>query len=293
MKQSTLPNLKVLRGAVLGTCIALVAWTEHAVAAVAADVGHPAAAVNAEQCRKLLKDTQSNPGQGAFDPGDIQILNWNLKKGQERGWQADLELLAARSQLVMMQEASLDPAIIRNGGPARFLSFAPGYRSKDLLSGVLTLSAVKPIGQCRLTATEPWLGTPKATSITEYALIGTPETLVVVNIHSINFTFGIKDYRDQLQQIRAALEDHRGPLIMTGDFNSWRLRRQHLLQQLADDLALHTPDYGLDNRVKIFGRPIDHIYIRGFSSHPVISPVVTSSDHNPMLVRLGLLGNDS
>ncbi len=293
MKRPSFPDFKFLRSSALSTFIALAAWTEHAVAAVATDVGYPAAAIDAEQCRHLLKSTQSDSSHGAFDPGNIEILNWNLKKGEERGWQSDLELLAARSQLVMMQEASLDPAIIRNGGPARYLSFAPGYRNKDLLSGVLTLSAVEPIGECRLTAMEPWLGTPKATSITEYALIGTPETLVVVNIHSINFTFGIKDYRDQLQQIRVALQDHSGPIIMTGDFNSWRLRRQHLLQQLVDDLALHTPDYGLDNRVKIFGRPIDHIYIRGFSSNSAISPVVTSSDHNPMLVQLGLLGDDS
>lgn len=293
VKLLKISTLTALRKPVLGICALATLWGSQALASIAQDFSHSTAAVNAEQCRQLLQGTQSNSGHGALDPGNIQVLNWNLKKGQQRGWQSDLELLAAKSQLVMIQEASLDPAMIRHGGPAKFLSFAPGYRSKNALTGVLTLSAVKPIGQCRFTATEPWLRTPKATGITEYALIGTTETLVVVNIHAINFTFGLKDYRHQLQQIRSALQGHTGPLILTGDFNSWRLRRQHLLQQLADDLELHTPKYGLDNRVKVFGLALDHIYIRGFSSHPVFSPSVTSSDHNPLVVRLGLGGGDS
>jgi endonuclease/exonuclease/phosphatase (EEP) superfamily protein YafD len=112
-----------------------------------------------------------------------------------------------------------------------------------------------------------------------------------VNIHAVNFTFGVSDYRRQLHQIRTALRDHRGPIIMTGDFNSWRLRRQRMLQQLVSDLNLEAPEYKLDNRVRMFGHALDHIYTRGFSAQPVISPVVTSSDHNPLVTRLGLAGD--
>lgn len=248
----------------------------------------PAEALDPEQCRQLLSRAHADDSHGAFNPENIQILNWNLQKGQRRGWQSDLELLAARSHLVMMQEASLDPSMTAHGGPARFAAFAPGYRSRDLLTGVLTLSQFKPLGHCRLTAYEPWLGTPKATSISEYALSGTDDTLVVVNIHAVNFTFGVSDYRRQLHQIREALQDHHGPIIMTGDFNSWRLRRQRLLKQLVTDLSLKTPEYTVDNRVRVFGHALDHIYFRGFSAQPVVSPVVTSSDHNPLVARLTL-----
>ncbi len=294
MNSLSITHSRLLRRALLAsTILASICSAKAGALDSASDFRSPPAAGNPEQCRQLIGQTQAGSNRDAFDPGDIQILNWNLQKGQKRGWQSDLELLAARSQLVMIQEASLDAAMTDPGGPARFAAFAPGYRTRSSITGVLTLSEVMPLAHCSLTSHEPWLGTPKATSISEYALNGSDETLVVVNIHAVNFTFGVSDYRRQLQQIRTALQDHRGPVIMTGDFNSWRLRRQHLLQQLVDDLGLKAPEYKLDNRVRVFGHAIDHIYIRGFSSQPAISPVVTSSDHNPLVVRLGLIGGSS
>ena len=70
------------------------------------------------------------------------------------------------------------------------MSFAQGYQRDQLSTGVMTASRIAPLAQCSLTHYEPWLKSPKATSITEYALQGTDNTLLVVNVHLINFTFG-------------------------------------------------------------------------------------------------------
>ncbi len=246
---------------------------------------------DAVSCRQMLKQV---PDQSAasLDPAAIRLLNWNIQKGKQLGWQTDLSALTADSQLVLMQEAALDPEMISAERLASYWSFAPGYREDDTLTGVLTLSSIEPLTHCNLTAWEPWLRSPKATDITEYALTGTSKTLVVVNLHAVNFTLGVKPYRRQLDRIVTALRDHDGPLIVSGDFNSWRLGRERAVQSLVDELQLIALEYGDDQRVQIFGRPIDHIFVRGLQTVTASAVAVDSSDHNPISVMLSLLQDE-
>ena len=44
----------------------------------------------------------------------------------------------------------------------------------------------------------------------------------------------------------------------------------------------------VDHRKRIFGRALDHIYLRGLSIVHATTAVSDSSDHNPMSVRLRL-----
>ena len=245
-------------------------------------------ASDAEHCRALLSNKPTAEA-ASLDAGDFRLLNWNIQKGQQPGWQSDLQNLAEDAQLVLIQEAALDPKMMNANRLAPFWSFAPGYKNQQAQTGVLTSSSVKPLTHCNLTAWEPWLKTPKATNITEYALHGSDETLVVVNIHALNFTLGVKDYTKQMNEVRAALRDHTGPLILSGDFNSWRHAREVRLQQLVDDLGLSALDFETDKRTQVFGRPIDHIYVRGLTALKSSSRAVSSSDHNPLWVNLRLL----
>jgi endonuclease/exonuclease/phosphatase (EEP) superfamily protein YafD len=240
------------------------------------------------ECRELLS---YSPDQNvlSLDSSNIQLMNWNIQKGKQLGWESDLRALGSDSQLVLMQEASLKPEMISTERLASYWSFAPGYTKDTVTTGVLTLSSIEPLTHCNLTDWEPWLRTPKATGITEYALTGTDQTLVVVNIHAINFTLGVKPYRRQLARITEALRDHQGPLILSGDFNSWRNDREKLLQAMVDELRLSTLDYGDDHRIEVFGHRIDHVYVRGLEALSTTSTAVTSSDHNPINVSLGLI----
>ena len=127
-----------------------------------------------------------------LDATRINFLCWNIKKGKKPNWQEDLSCLVDGKDLVILQEAALGLDFPEVFGETVYYSFGKGYKTKSLTTGVMTISKHEPLKHYNLTCWEPWLATPKATNITEYALSGTKETLIVVNIHAINFTFGVK-----------------------------------------------------------------------------------------------------
>jgi len=152
----------------------------------------------------------------------------------------------------------------------------------------MTVSVAEPLTQCNLVNMEPWIRTPKATMIIEYGLSGTDQTLLVVNAHAVNFTIGIRHFRRQIQQMESVLSEHSGPILLSGDFNTWRGKRFEILNQVAASLGLEMLDYDEDYRKRLFGHPLDHIYVRGLQVIEATTYRVDSSDHNPMSVRLRL-----
>jgi endonuclease/exonuclease/phosphatase (EEP) superfamily protein YafD len=226
-----------------------------------------------------------------LDSSDIRIVNWNIQKGGDPDWIADLSAITEEPDLLIFQEAELHADIWTTVGADHFRSFAAGYRTPGragLVTGVLTLSAAEPMTSCSLVSFEPWLGSPKATMITEYGLTGTDESLVVVNIHAINFTFGNSDFREQVKRALSVIAHHEGPVLLSGDFNTWHWRQSKILHEMAGDYGLASLDYDDDHRKRVFGQPLDHIYVRGLQVMNATSFPVDSSDHNPMSVRLSL-----
>jgi endonuclease/exonuclease/phosphatase (EEP) superfamily protein YafD len=60
------------------------------------------------------------------------------------------------------------------------------------------------------------------------------------------------------------------------------------MEQLLSDLELQPVQFATDERKKMFGRYLDHIYVRGLEVVEATTQVVDASDHNPMFVRLRL-----
>jgi endonuclease/exonuclease/phosphatase (EEP) superfamily protein YafD len=152
----------------------------------------------------------------------------------------------------------------------------------------MTVSAAEPLTECELVAHEPWFGTRKATLITEYALSATDQTLLVVNIHGINFALGISDLEKQFAQARAVIAEHDGPVLFSGDFNTWRSERTRVLEEMLASLGLTALEFDVDHRKRFFGWALDHIYVRGLYSENATTLQSDASDHNPMAVRLRL-----
>jgi endonuclease/exonuclease/phosphatase (EEP) superfamily protein YafD len=152
----------------------------------------------------------------------------------------------------------------------------------------MTLSGIKPLTQCSFVHSEPWLRTPKATSVTQYGLTDTDQTLVVINVHAVNFSFGTGAYEKQFEQIRQVLENHDGPIILSGDLNTWRAKRVKIIEELATSLELTAVAFENDNRVQVFGNTLDHIYIRGLHALDANTVIVDTSDHNPMTAVFGM-----
>ena len=244
---------------------------------------HADDARDAVACRDLLASPKtSEPG---LDATDIHLVNWNMHKGAHALAATDLNRLGGNSDLVLLQESTLERDFLRLFGGARYWSFAPGYQSGEHLTGVMTLSAAMPLARCSLTIQEPWLGTPKATSITQYALEGSDDTLIVVNVHAINFTLGTRQFAAQFDAIGSAIHGHIGPVILSGDFNTWRPQRRRVVDRIVGQLGLSPVRFGNDQRKRVFGLALDHVYVRGLEPVESSTRVVDSSDHNPMSVR--------
>ncbi len=220
--------------------------------------------------------------------GELSLLSWNIQKASNAGWQADLQALAANSQLVFIQEALLEadiPALLPSFPDQ---SFAPGYRTENRTTGVMTLGSAIPSLHCQFSVLEPWLGTPKAAVATEYMLEGRAERLLAINLHAVNFSFGVDPLAAQLSELTALLAEHRGPAILAGDLNTWSEARQQLVDTLLGEQGLQPVSFAPDLRSRPFGRALDHVYLRGLRAEAVEVVPVDSSDHNPLRVRLAL-----
>lgn len=248
---------------------------------------HMPTELSSDACRDALGQPVVSV-DGELDGSNIRLVSWNVRKQTGRNWKHDYDKLASGADLVLFQEASLRTESINDMDATMHWSFAPGYRTNGEITGVLTLSRIKPLVQCSFVNLEPVFRTPKATSITQYGLSGTDETLVVVNVHAVNFTLGMGAYRDQFNQIAETLSQYSGPLILSGDFNTWRARRGELVADLAARLDLEELQFADDYRVRFLGQALDHIYVRGLAVVQTDTSSVETSDHNPMSVTFSL-----
>jgi endonuclease/exonuclease/phosphatase (EEP) superfamily protein YafD len=222
---------------------------------------------------------------GTLDPRGIRIASWNVHKEGDHGWQSDLGRLLDGSDVLLLQEAAVSPelrAVIERGGVSWVLASAFEYLGAEY--GVLTATRVAPADACTLRAYEPLLGIPKAALITRFRLQGRGATLVIANLHAINFTLGTAQYRAQLDAIGDALAAHRGPIVLAGDFNTWNDARADAVRDLATRLSLAPVTFAIDDRTRFFGHIFDRFYTRGVEVIDAQAWRVQSSDHNPLAV---------
>lgn len=218
----------------------------------------------------------------------LRLLNWNIEKTNNRGWQQDLATYSKDFSLVLLQEAASHSEMNSILSAFAGLSMAPGYHTGEVQTGVLTASSYPATRHCYLQHKEPWLRSLKTAQLSWYPIKNSSEHLLVVNIHSVNFTLGVKDYKKQIQAFRRIAEQHEGPMIISGDFNSWSNKRLLRLQELAQQLGLVAVNFTEDKRTQIFGHTIDHIYTRGLIHQGSHTELTASSDHNPLFAELNI-----
>ena len=121
-----------------------------------------------------------------------------------------------------------------------------------------------------------------------YPLSGGDQFLLVANLHLINYTMSVSQLSAQVRQMERILSKHQGPLIVTGDFNTWSDKRMAVIDASARHLNLKAVTFKNDNRSLIFGHNVDHIYYRELEPLEAISTAVTTSDHNPLQIKFRL-----
>jgi endonuclease/exonuclease/phosphatase (EEP) superfamily protein YafD len=219
----------------------------------------------------------------ALDPHAIRILTWNVHKQDDPGWDRDLARFARANDIVLLQEAVLDPplrAVVESAGMRWVMASSFIYSDIDI--GVVTGSRKAPLASCTQRVTEPLIRIPKSGVITWFRLAGRSDTLAVVNVHAINFALMLGGYRAQLMALANALKDHHGPIIYAGDLNTWTQARNDVMHDVAAKLNLTEITFKQDRRTLFLGHQLDHIFVRGLQLVDSEAIPVESSDHNPV-----------
>ena len=235
-----------------------------------------------------VKPVMDSPAEYAhgLDPEGIAFLNWNIYKGNGENWQQDLSSFAQDHDVMTIQEATLDEeltGLLETNDFTWIMNTA--FHLNGTAAGVMTAANSNAVHSCGFKNQEPLLRIPKSTLVSYYKINGSEEKLLVANIHGINFTFGVSNYHQQLENLYAAVEHHAGPMIVAGDFNSWSDDRMAEVEQLVTRLGLSKIAYPVNNKTHIFGNAIDHVFFRDLEivTNQVVQ--VSSSDHNPISVN--------
>ena len=241
-------------------------------------------------CASVAADLAALPlSAPRLDPAAIRLLTWNIHKEDDAGWQQDLARFTADSDILLLQEATLGASLLDTLDHARMrFVMASSFLYSETDVGVLTAARVAPRASCTERAIEPWLRLPKSAVLSWFALWGTEKILAVANIHTINFSLSVDDYRAQLATVASVLSTHDGPIVFAGDFNTWNDSRDESFIATAAALGLREVAYADDRRALFFGRPLDHILVRGLAVVDATAIPVKSSDHNPIRATLRL-----
>lgn len=226
---------------------------------------------------------------------EITVLVWNIYKGKIVGWEEDFRELSKNSDILILQEAFINPRMKRVFNSMENHSFVMATAWEDTKysntkSGVATASKVKTYDYSwqRSLYREPIVKTPKMTLFTEYKIKNSRKTLLVGNIHGINFVSTSK-LEHMLKEAAKRLVEHDGPTIIAGDFNTWNDYKTYAMNKIFESIGMRAVSFSPDGRKKFRGNILDHIWVKDIEvlKSEVLSKIGTS-DHKAMSVILKL-----
>lgn len=224
----------------------------------------------------------------------LRLLVWNIHKGHDERMPQDFSDLSTEADITLIQEIVSRRSFLNtlvNANPELTWTMAKSFQQFDFsFTGVANGARVRPLREQAMLsdAKEPLANTPKAVLLSEFAVENSEKTLLVANIHSINFV-SLDSYRSQIHQLLEKILLHQGPLIVAGDFNTWDPERMKYLRTVFNNFKLRkvaTPTKGLLS--------LDHIFVRGLKPEFVFNlNHVDSSDHAPLMVDLVFDGTEN
>ena len=218
----------------------------------------------------------------------FRLLVWNLHKGQDAGWQQVLNRLAQGRDLLLLQEV-LNTQELAAQYSSRFPTalYASAFAYLQQQSGVEILSQFAPHFYCAGAKSEPWIRIPKVGAAMSLPL-SNGQALLLVNVHLINFEINPTSYEEQLRTLMQLVSQHQGPLVLSGDFNSWNGYRAQIIRKVINEFGLEEVSFAQDHRLRFLGNPLDHVFVRGLNVLNATTEPTESSDHAPLLLDVEL-----
>lgn len=235
---------------------------------------------------EVLVSFGSSPNAAVPKGQPLEMLVWNVFKAKRPQLLPDLKTFSEKANFLVIQEAIVNRRISKE------LSLFKDYSWENALSffqrngdgtGVATGSTytIKDVGFVRSSGREPITNTPKMALFTEYEIAGRPETLLIANLHALNFVPNSK-FQQQLSEVGDNIANHQGPLIVTGDFNTHHKDRHLIMAKLAERLGASIVPLRNDRRLL----RLDHVMVRGLTVLDAeVVTTVSSSDHLPVRLK--------
>ena len=225
--------------------------------------------------------------QPALGP-TIRCLVWNILKARRRAWAHDFTDLIHDRDLVMLQEAVINaPTDSLFTDSRRFewvMARSYRHRNTEVENGVKTGCVASAVERHFYLSphSEPVVNTQKLLLVTKYPLVDEDESLLVLNMHAINFV-SVRKYVEQLDQLSDVLSQYNGPIILAGDFNTWNPQRLGHFLDISESAGLIEAVMERKGRLAHFNQHLDHVFYRGLELR-VISSLAhfQSSDHSPI-----------
>ena len=226
-----------------------------------------------------------------IDPASFAVLSWNSHRGGHKDWNRDLVSLGGEADIILLQEAALESTLdTQLDISANQWLMATAFQLDDREIGVMSAARVAPQAFCVAREPEPLFKIPKIGLAAAYPLAGQEKSLLVVNIHIVNYTINVDAVKRQIGALEQIVRNHDGPVIVAGDFNTWNDEREELVMERMEELGMSSVIFDPDHRVSFFNHKVDGIFYRGLEVTKSLSHQVESSDHNPLEVHFRLHG---
>ena len=233
------------------------------------------------------------PTRSELPAKKIKFLIWNLHKGADAPFKKDYLELIKGKDIIVNQEIFLDDnmtdvfALLPD---FLFTTATSFFSGKEVVrTGVANISKVPPVyaTYIRTQTLEPFVGTPKVCLVTSYPIKNSVNKLTVVNIHGINFVSS-QNFLFELHRIYSTIKNINGPLVFTGDFNTWNQERITLLSHYIKSMGLKEAQFFPDNRMTFNGYPLDHFFHTEDLkvTKAKVQAFYKGSDHKPLEVEV-------
>ena len=132
------------------------------------------------------------------------------------------------------------------------------------------------------THTESISLTPKAAALCTYPIKETHLTLLTINVHFLNFV-SLTTFAKELNKLALLFSTHQGPLILTGDFNTWSKARKNCLLDMITSNGLLEAKLSSPYLHRYTGKQLSFLFTRNIHiQRTKILRTITYSDHFPL-----------